>query len=50
MMYVCVCRALLSYKNYLFWQPYYHCLYGSLLCMEEPRCEDFQLYPLIHVI
>lgn len=30
-------RALLNYKNHLFWQPYYHCLYGSLLCLEEPR-------------
>ena len=30
-------KSLRSLKNYLFWQPYYHCIVGSLLCLEDPR-------------
>jgi len=37
-------RCLQNYKNYLFWQPYYHCLYGSLVCLEEPRWSNAEKY------
>ena len=37
-------RCLQNYKNYLFWQPYYHCLYGSLVCLEEPRSVELIRY------
>ncbi|KAJ1414617.1 Metalloenzyme, LuxS/M16 peptidase-like protein, partial [Ochromonadaceae sp. CCMP2298] len=30
-------RALRGFKNFLFWQPYYHAIVGSLTCMEEVR-------------
>ena len=30
-------KQLRSYYNYLFWQPYYHCLVGTVVCLEEPR-------------
>jgi secreted Zn-dependent insulinase-like peptidase len=38
-------KVLENYKNYLFWQPYYHCIYGSLVCLEDPRY--FFLYIMI---
>lgn len=30
-------KALRSYANTSFSQPYYHCIVGSLMCMEDPR-------------
>lgn len=30
-------KSLRNLKNYLFWQPYYHCMIGSLLCLEDGR-------------
>jgi insulysin len=30
-------KTLRSLKNYLFWQPYYHSMLGSLLCLEDGR-------------
>jgi insulysin len=30
-------KVLQNYKNFLFWQPYYHCIVSSLTCLEDPR-------------
>ena len=30
-------KTLRSLKNYLFWQPYYHSMLCSLLCLEDGR-------------
>lgn len=30
-------RVLRSYYNSLFWPPYYNCIQGSALCLEDPR-------------
>ena len=37
-------KLLQNYKNYLFWQPYYHCIYGSLVCLEDPRWSSAEKY------
>ena len=30
-------KTLRNLKTYLFWQPYYHCMLGSLMCIEDGR-------------
>lgn len=37
-------KSLRNLKNYLFWQPYYHCLVGSLMCLEEGRFNSVEKY------
>ena len=37
-------KSLRNLKNYLFWQPYYHCIVGSLLCLEEGRFSSVEKY------
>eukprot|EP01038_Epipyxis_sp_PR26KG_P014143 gene14143-18981_t len=33
-----------NYKNYLFWQPYYHSVVNSLHCLEDPRWSSAEKY------
>ena len=37
-------KSLRTLKNYLFWQPYYHCIVGSLLCLEDGRFSHAEKY------
>ena len=37
-------KQLRSLKNTLFSQPYYHCILGGLLCLEEPRWSNPEKY------
>eukprot|EP01034_Spumella_vulgaris_P021908 gene21909-27985_t len=37
-------KALRTYKNYVFWQPYYHCIANSLNCLEDPRWSHAEKY------
>lgn len=37
-------KSMRNLKNYLFWQPYYHCIVGSLLCLEEGRFRSVEKY------
>jgi insulysin len=37
-------KSLRNLKNYLFWQPYYHCMVGSLMCLEDPRFSNAEKY------
>lgn len=37
-------KQLRSLKNALFSQPYYHCILGGLLCLEEPRWSAAEKY------
>jgi insulysin len=30
-------KTVQQYANYLFWQPYMHCLMGATVCLEDPR-------------
>ena len=30
-------KTVQQYANYLFWQPYMHCLMGAAVCLEDPR-------------
>ena len=30
-------KTLKAYYNSMFWQPYYHCISGSIMCLEDPR-------------
>lgn len=37
-------KSLRSLKNYLYWQPYYHCLVGSLMSLEDGRFSSNEKY------
>ena len=37
-------KSLRNLKNYLFWQPYYHCIVGSLMCLEDGRFSSNEKY------
>ena len=37
-------KSLRNLKNFLFWQPYYHCIVGSLMCLEDPRYSSTEKY------
>lgn len=30
-------KLMQDYSNYLFWQPYSHCIHNTAICLEEPR-------------
>jgi secreted Zn-dependent insulinase-like peptidase len=37
-------KSLRNLKNYLFWQPYYHCIVTSLLCLEDGRFSSVEKF------
>jgi secreted Zn-dependent insulinase-like peptidase len=41
-------KLLRNYKNTLFLQPYYHCILGSLLCLEDPRYSNLEKYEILN--
>ena len=37
-------KLLRNFHNHVFWQPYYHCVMGTLTCLEEPRWTPTERY------